>query len=54
MQRLRNKLTKANLSKLCLQDIDDDLFPASPIPNMKSHDVVYVLLEHDEKRLWHI
>ena len=46
----KNKLlyNNSHSEQVCHQELDEDNFPASPIPNIKSNDVAYMLIDRKE------
>ena len=47
---ITNKLlyNNSHSEQVCHQELDEDNFPASPIPNIKSNDVAYMLIDRKE------
>ena len=53
--RLKSKLKKdTNLSSLIKNDIELDAFPPSPSPNVKTHDVCYIIIPSTPKGIGYI
>ena len=47
IKKLKNKYPGTSLDKLVQKDIEDDAFPISPVPNVKTNEVLYALIKED-------
>ena len=53
--RLKDNMEKVtNISTILRKNIDKDAFPTSPLPNVKTHDVCYFILENNPKGIGYI
>ena len=48
IKKLKNKYPGTSLDSLVRKDIEDGAFPISPVPNVKTNEVLYALIKEED------